>query len=162
MLESSAMTHKLKQRIKQTADFESAANEALLNLMVAADVVRKRIDRVCARFGVTLGQYNVLRILRGIHPQGHPRCEITARMLEDAPDVTRLVDRLERQKLVVRDRSEEDRRHSLARITEKGLQLLVEMEQPMMEVNDFFAEILSDAESRKLTNICEKIYAEKT
>lgn len=155
------MTDKLKQRIKQTADFESPANEALLNLMVAADVVRKRVDRICARFGVTIGQYNVLRILRGVHPEGHPRCEISARMLEDAPDVTRLVDRLEKQKLVERDRSDEDRRHSLARITEKGLRLLDEMEQPMTEENELFANRLSDAESRKLTNICEKIYSDK-
>lgn len=155
------MTHKLKQRLKQNSDFESPVNEALLNLLVAADVVRKRINAVCAEFGLTQGQYNVLRILRGVHPQGHPRCDIAARMLEEAPDVTRLVDRLERQKLVERDRAEDDRRLSIARITEKGLQLLVEAEPQMSEIGKSFANRLSNNEARKLTNICEKIYSEK-
>ncbi len=156
-----AMTHKLKQRLKQNADFDSPVNEALLNLLVAADVVRKRISGVCAEFGLTQGQYNVLRILRGAYPEGHPRCDIAARMLEEAPDVTRLVDRLEKQNLVERDRADDDRRLSIARITEKGLQLLAEAEPQMKEIGKFFENSLSNNEARKLTNICEKIYAEK-
>ena len=82
-------------------------------------------------------------------------------MLEKAPDVTRLVDRLEERKLVERDRSDKDRRHSITRITEKGLRLLVEIEPQMVEGRELFAKCLSDNEARKLTNICEKIYAVK-
>ena len=155
------MIHKLKQRLKQNSDFESPVNEALLNLLVAADVVRKRINAVCAEFGLTQGQYNVLRILRGVYPEGHPRCDVVARMLEEAPDVTRLVDRLEKQKLVKRDRVEDDRRLSITKITEKGLQLLAEAEPQMMKIGKFFENYLSNNEARKLTNICEKIYADK-
>ena len=156
-----AVTHKLKQRLRQNADFDSTVNKALLNLLVAAHVVRKRINGICAEFGLTQGQYNVLQILRGAHPEGHPRCDIAARMFEEAPDVTRLVNRLEKQKLVERDRAEDDRRLSIARITEKGLHLLAEAEPQMKEIDKFFENRLSNNEARKLTNICEKIYAEK-
>jgi DNA-binding MarR family transcriptional regulator len=151
----------LKKRIKQTADFASPVEEALLNLMVAADHVRGRFDRVCSNFRITHGQYNVLRILRGVYPKGHPRCEIAARMLEKAPDVTRLVDRLETQGLVERDRSEEDRRLSLTRITKKGLKLLDEMDSTFAEASRYFSERVSRRDCRELTRICEGIYAEE-
>lgn len=155
------MGEALKRRIKQTADFASPTEEAMLNLMVAADYVRARLDRVCAEFGVTHGQYNVLRILRGVHPEGHPRCEIVARMLEKAPDVTRLVDRLEAQGLVTRDRSEADRRLSVTRITPKGLELLGRMETPMAEINRHFGELVSRRDCRELSRICEGVYGEE-
>jgi DNA-binding MarR family transcriptional regulator len=150
----------LKKRIKQTADFESPVEEAMLNLMVAADHVRARLDRVCADFRITTGQYNVLRILRGAHPNGHPRCEIAARLIEKAPDVTRLVDRLETQGLVERDRSEEDRRLSLTRITKKGLGVLDKMDNALTETNRYFSERVSRRDCRELSRICEGIYAE--
>ena len=150
----------LKKRIKQTADFESPVEEAMLNLMVAADHVRARLDRVCADFRITTGQYNVLRILRGAHPDGHPRCEIAARLIEKAPDVTRLVDRLETQGLVERDRSEEDRRLSLTRITKKGLGVLDKMDNALAETNRYFSERVSRRDCRELSRICEGIYAE--
>jgi DNA-binding MarR family transcriptional regulator len=151
----------LKKRIKQATDFASPAEEAVLNLMVAADHVRSRLERVCTDFGITPGQYNVLRILRGAHPAGHPRCEIAARLVEKAPDVTRLVDRLEAQGLVSRDRSEEDRRLSVTRITRKGLGLLERMEPAMEEANRYFKERVSRQDCRVLTRICEGIYAEE-
>lgn len=154
------MGEALKKRIKQTADFASPAEEAILNLMVAADHVRSRFDRVCSDFRLTHGQYNVLRILRGVYPEGHPRCEIAARMLEKAPDVTRLVDRLEAQGLVERDRSGEDRRLSLTRITKKGLSLLEEMDSTFEQVGRYFSERVSRRDCRELTRICEGIYAE--
>ena len=152
------MSSALKRRIKQTADFESPAVEAMLNLLVAADHVRAAIERVAAKFGITHSQYNVLRILRGAGTEGLPRCEIAARMLERAPDVTRLLDRLEKQELVLRERSAEDKRHSLARISVKGLQMLEEIEPEIAAETDLFGERLSFAECVALTSICEKIY----
>jgi DNA-binding MarR family transcriptional regulator len=154
------MGHALKKRIKQTADFNSPAEEALLNLMVAADHARNLLNRACDGCGITPGQYNVLRILRGAHPEGHPRCEIAARLIENAPDVTRLVNRLEAQGLAERDRSEKDRRLSLTRITKKGLALLGAMEPRMAEMNRYFSERVSRRDCRELTRICEGIYAE--
>ena len=153
------MGEALKRRVKQER-FDSPAHEAMLNLMVAADHVRERVDRVCSEYGITHGQYNVLRILKGVSPEGHPRCEIAGRMLERAPDVTRLVDRLETQGLVERDRSEEDRRLSITRITPKGLDLLLQMQPRLEEVHRYFSERVSRRDCRELSRICEGIYAE--
>jgi DNA-binding MarR family transcriptional regulator len=154
------MGEALRRRIKQ-ARFDSPAQEAMLNLMVAYDYVRRRIDRVCESHGVTHGQYNVLRILRGAHPGGHPRCEIARRMLERAPDVTRLVDRLERQGLVERDRSDEDRRLSITRITKKGLKLLERMNPELEEMYGHFSSRVLRRDCRELSRICEGIYADE-
>jgi DNA-binding MarR family transcriptional regulator len=155
------MGEALKQRIKQER-FESSLQEAVLNLLVAAGHVREQLDRVCAEFDVTHGQYNVLRILRGAHPEGYPRCEIANRMLERAPDVTRLIDRLEQRGLVERGRSEEDGRMSITRITKAGLDLLDRMAPRINDVNAHLAERISLRDRRDLSRICEGIYGEST
>jgi DNA-binding MarR family transcriptional regulator len=151
----------LRRRIKQETPFRDSGSEAFLSLLVAADVLRSRFDRICAEFGITHGQYNVLRILRGAHPTGHPRCEIAARLLERAPDVTRLVDRLAAQGLVERSKSREDRRVSLTRITEKGLALLDEMEPSVAAFNEDFGARVSARDRRELDRICEGIFADE-
>jgi DNA-binding MarR family transcriptional regulator len=153
------MGEALKRRIKQ-ANFESPLQEAMLNLMVAADFVREQIDRTCAAHGITRGQYNVLRILKGVYPQGHPRCEIAGRMLERAPDITRLVDRLEKQGLAERDRSDADRRHSITRITKKGLALVEAMNADAAEMFKLFSARLTRHDALALSRICEGIYEE--
>lgn len=150
----------LARRIKQTRPLPPS-EEALLNLMIAADHIRARIDRACGNFGITNGQYNVLRILRGAYPDGHARREIATRMLERAPDVTRLVDRLEAQGLVERSRAEQDRRLSISRITETGLDLLERMAPAIDEVNRYFGKRVSRRDCRELTRICEGLYGEE-
>ena len=153
------MGEALKKRIKQN-NFESSIQEALLNLLVAANDVREQVDRACSDHGVTLGQYNVLRILKGAHPHGHPRGEIADRMIERSPDVTRMVERLEQRGLVARDRSEEDRRLSITCITPKGLELLDQLRPRIDEVHRYFAERVSLRDRRELSRICEGIYGE--
>lgn len=155
------MSDVLKKRIKQSSDFESPVNKAILNLMVATDYVRVISERICAEFNITPGQYNVLRILRGAGYAGHPRYEITERMVERAPDVTRLIDRLEKQDLVVRDCCSEDKRRSITRITGKGLKLLDEMQPKVDEMTADLSEKVSLPEWIALSGICEKIYKEK-
>ncbi len=154
------MSETLKRRIKQTADFESIEMEAMLDLLVAADFLRKRLKGVFQQYGLTNGQYNVLRILRGAHPEGHPRCEIAVRMIERSPDVTRLVDRLEENGLVVRDRAAEDLRIALTRITEKGVRLLNKIDAETTQGDYFPDDRISEEDCRELSRICEKIYSE--
>lgn len=154
------MGEALKRRIKQTADFANPAQEAMLNLIVAADYVCVRLERVCAEFGITRPQYNVLRILRGVYPGGHPRAEIAARLLASAPDVTRLVDRLQTQGLVERERVEEDRRLSIARITKKGLRLLEQIQPHISAEHQRFSRRVSQRDCLELSRICETIYDE--
>src|SRR5258708_23607153 len=152
------MGEALKRRIKQ-ARFENPQQEALLNLVIAGNYIREQLERAVGEHGITLPQYNVLRILRGVFPEGHPRCEIATRMLDRAPDVTRIIDRLEEKNLVERDRAGKDRRHSLARITRAGLRLLEAMEATIQLA---FGPLrrLSVRDCRELSRICEAIYDE--
>ena len=133
----------------------------MLNLLVAAGHVRQLVDETCADFEITGGQYNALRILRGAHPKGYPRCEIAARMVERAPDVTRLIDRLERRGLVERARVPEDRRLSITRITRAGLDLLRRVDPQVHEIQRRFAARLSARDLRELSRICEATYTEE-
>jgi DNA-binding MarR family transcriptional regulator len=153
------MGEALSKRIQQNR-FESPSQEAVLNLFVAADYLREKLEAVCAQFNITPGQYNVLRILRGAYPNGHSRCEILQRTIERAPDITRLVDRLEVNGLVERDRSETDRRLSISRITKEGLDLIQQMEPAMQELHNHFANRVSLRDCRELSRICEGLYGD--
>jgi DNA-binding MarR family transcriptional regulator len=117
----------IRSRIAQR-QFKHAAEEALVSLLVAAGQYGQRLNDLCREHGITHDQYNILRILRGVHPEGHPRFEIAKRLVSRAPDVTRLIDRLERQGLVARGWSSENRRHSIATITKDGLDVLAAIE----------------------------------
>lgn len=147
----------LRQRIKQTR-FDSPAHEAVLNLLVAAAHVRQLVDEAVGAYGLTQAQFNVLRILRGAHPGGYPRGEIATRMIDRAPDVTRLIDRLERQGLVERARSGADRRQSMAVITGQGLDLLSRIDPAVTRAQKVVGRRLSTNDLRQLSRICERIY----
>jgi DNA-binding MarR family transcriptional regulator len=150
----------LAQRIKQTKEFDSPAQEAMLNLFVAAAHVRRDIEQVCQDFDIHFSHYNVLRILRGVHPEGHARCDIIERMIDPSPDVTRLTDKLVGRELVRRARSEEDRRVTIHTITEKGLALLDEMQPDITAIQEKFGERVASRDLEHLSRICEGIYSE--
>ncbi len=144
---------------KRIQDSSSPAMEAMTNLLVAAGYLRDKLEVTCETFGVTLSQYSVLRILREAHPRGFSRTEIVRRMVEKAPDVTRLVDRLEQQRLVDRHRPAEDRRLSVTRITDAGLTLLNQVEPRVHAVEDrYFASRVGELDCQSLSRICEGIY----
>ena len=151
------MTQALSRRLKQ-ARFTNAQQEALLSVMVAAGTIYDAIDKVCERHGLTRSQYNVLRILRGVYPEGHPRCEIALRMIERAPDVTRLVDRLQVQGLVRRNRGDSDHRQVIARITSKGLKLVESIQPEMEEQGTSLLGKLADKECHELSRLCALIF----
>jgi DNA-binding MarR family transcriptional regulator len=148
----------LSQRLHQ-AQFENCEQEAVLNLFVSVSYIRQRLNTLLGKYGITMTQYNVLRILRGVHPEGHPRCEIMARMLEPSPDATRLIDRLVRARLVERAGARGDRRMSVARITTKGLRLLEEIGPLVAKEQNEVLKHLSESECRELSDLCEKIYS---
>ena len=91
----------LNKRLKQKK-FKNVDHEAFLNLFIASNYLRGKIEMVCNEQGITHSQFNVLRILKGAHPNGYPRGEIISRMVEPSPDVTRLIDRLIKEGLVER------------------------------------------------------------
>lgn len=149
----------LRDHIKQTVPFEDRAQEAMLNLFVAAAHVRRRVEQVCQEYNLQFSHHNVLRILRGVHPDGHPRCEISERMLDPSPDVTRLIDKLVDRGLVERSESPEDRRMTIHTITDEGLHLLEELDPKVRDVQRWFDERVSERDLRHLSRICEGIYA---
>jgi len=152
------MTEALSRRLKQEK-FDSPAQQALLSVIVAANALNDLMDRLCEKHRITRVQYNVLRILRGIHPYGHARSEIACRMLDRASDVTRLVDRLQARRLVKRFRGSQDQRQVVTCITAKGLKLLDSM-QPSIdgEVTSLLGR-LSDDDCRELSRLCALIFA---
>ncbi len=152
------MGQMLRRRLRQQR-FDNPAHEALLNVLVASEFLRRRTGEICAAYTISPGQYNVLRILGGAQPGGLPRCDVAARLIEHAPDVTRLIDRLVRAGLVRRGVSGEDRRRSIAAITPAGLRLLERMRPAMDAVTAEVADRLGPAGSRKLSILCERIYA---
>ena len=150
---------RLGEKIKQTKSFESKAQEAMLSLIVAAVEVRDQAERVCREHGLSFSHYNVLRILRGAPAAGYPRCDIIDRMLDPAPDVTRLIDTLVEKGLVKRERSTEDRRRTLHWVTDAGLKLLAEMQQQMADIHARFGERFSESELDELMSLLDRVYA---
>jgi DNA-binding MarR family transcriptional regulator len=148
----------LSKRLKQEK-FESVEQEAVLNILVASSHIKSKVEIACAKFGISLSQFNVLRILNGKYPEGYPRGDIILRMIEPAPDVTRLIDRLIKANLVERYYSSEDRRLSLARITKKGKSLLKRIKPEIDSLNSLVSDNLNKAESKQLSVLLEKVYA---
>ena len=151
------MTEALQRRLKQSR-FTSPQQEALLSLAVAAGAMNDLVDEICERHGLTRSQYNVLRILRGVHPEGHSRCEVACRMVDRAPDITRLVDRLQARGLVRRTRGGSDQRQAIARITSKGLRLLETMQPELEAQTATRLGKLSDKDCNELSRLCAMIF----
>jgi len=153
------MGEMLGRRLLQTR-FEGPHHEALLALLLANACVEEMLDDAFEGTGMTVPQYNVLRILNGVYPGAHPRGEIARRMVRRAPDLTRMLDRLVRMGLVEREKGDLDHRQSLARITPKGRELLQHMHPKVQHLNQILSHRLNEQEARALVELLEKIYGE--
>ena len=140
----------IQDEIRQTRPFASQAEEAVVALMRTADLVRRAIAAVVEDRGITLQQYNVLRILRGAGDAGMPTLDIAERMLDQTPGITRLIDRLELKQLVSRERCATDRRQVFCRITPRGLELVGALDQP---VHDADLEAMSPLSDRQMSQL---------
>ena len=125
----------LQAEIRQTRPFESLEQEALLSLERTAAVLLHRLADTFKEHGITAAQYNVLRILRGAGAEGLCRNDISARLVAQVPDVTRLIDRLVESGLVERERNGADRRMVTTRITKDGLALLAQLDLPVADAH---------------------------
>jgi DNA-binding MarR family transcriptional regulator len=144
--------------IQQTRPFRSLGHEASIALALTAEIARWPFQDLLARRGkVTAQQYNVLRILRGAGPDGLCTLTIADRMVERTPGVSRLVDRLATKGLVARERSREDRRQVVCRITAKGRKLLAELDEPVNELDDRMFSCLTKTETRTLISILNRV-----
>jgi DNA-binding MarR family transcriptional regulator len=150
----------LLERLKQGRPFSGPVEESLINLLLASAWLEERIGEALEPVSISHAQYNVMRILRGAHPDGHPRCEIAARLIVRAPDVTRLVDRLVRRGLVTRGRGQHvDRRQSVARLTAKGLALLKRADQSLVAVRNEVEGRMGARRSAELSRLCEALWS---
>ena len=147
---------RLQREILQSKPFPSRRQEAVLGLLKTADLLRREIGKVLAPQGVTNQQYNVLRIRRGAGPEGLPTLEVARRMIEDAPGITRFMDRLEGQGLLRRERDSKDRRQVFCFITEKGLELLESLDEPVTRWNEKSLEKLSEEEVGELISLLDR------
>ncbi len=145
----------LKHEIAQQRPFSSPQEEALLNLMRTADCLNRSFHRHTREFGITGTQYNVLRILRGAHPEGLPCSAIGDRMITAEPDITRLLARLKTLKLVRQQRDRQDRRVVLTQISEAGLALLQQMDPLVLQMPKDLLGHLRDEEIAELSRLLE-------
>lgn len=143
----------LREELKQTRPFHSPAHEAVLSILRTAAVVQRHISQVVEAGGVTIQQYNVLRILRGAGEAGLPTLAIRDRMVEEAAGITRLLDKLEKAGHVVRERSTPDRRQVLCQITPSGLTLLETLDEPVDAVNTMALGELSEEQQKMLIEL---------
>jgi DNA-binding MarR family transcriptional regulator len=138
----------------------SHTKAAVLGIIRAADVLRRRGAALFEPYGITLQQFNVLRILRGARPDGLCTLTIARRMIEQAPGITRLIDRLEAKQLVVRVRSSEDRRQVWCRITPAGLRLLARLDEPVAALDRQAVAGLPRADQMRLAELLRAIHRE--
>ncbi len=151
------MPSKLRDEIKQVKPFESLESEVILNLMRTTDALARGGEEILRLVGLSPNQYNVLRILRGAGQQGLCCREVADRMITRDPDITRLVDRLERRGFLTRSRESKDRRIITVRITLDGLKTLKELDRPMEEYNRNRLSHMDKADLRKLLEMLEAV-----
>ena len=147
----------IREEIKQSKPFRTRSQEALLALLRTADDAKRFAAHALEPAGVTLQQYNVLRILRGAGRQGLPTLAVAERMIERTPGVTRLIDRMEKKGWVVRVRCMEDRRRVWCRITESGLALLADLDAPIDAVDDSLSDALAESEIGELIDYLDRL-----
>lgn len=111
--------------------FDSLEQEAFLGLWRTYDRLRALEDELFGRFDLTPQQYNALRLLRGEHPDKLRTLDLAARLVSRAPDITRLLDKLDQRGLIERDRPADNRRIVRVGITAAGIALLDELQEPL-------------------------------
>jgi DNA-binding MarR family transcriptional regulator len=129
----------------------------VVSLLRTADQLKRDLACVVEPHGLTLQQFNVLRILRGAGPGGLPTLDIAERMIEQAPGITRLLDRLEKKALVGRERCPQDRRQVLVAITRGGLRLLARLDGPVAEADDALLARLGSRRAITLIRLLEAV-----
>lgn len=148
----------LHDELKMTKPFKTVEEEALLNILRTAAVLDHNGAEALKPFGLTPTQYNVLRILRGT-PEGLCRNEVGERLVTRVPDVTRLLDRMERCGLVQRQRNGDDRRYVSTRITDKGMKLVDKLDNVLPAIHARQMGHLGEKKVRDLIRLLTEVRA---
>ncbi len=137
-------------------------NRIFVALLQAANTLGQEAEQLLKASGLTGAQYNVLRILRGAEPEGLPCRGIGDRMISHDPDMTRLLDRLEKRGLITRVRQTDDRRVVKTRITPQALSLLKTLDRPIRELHKRQFRHMSAARLKILSDLLEEVRVRKT
>ncbi len=148
---------KLQAEISQSKPFESLQEEAALALARTHDELRRQYDGFFKRYDLTGTQYNALRILRGAGEAGLPCSDIGQRMITRDPDITRLMNRLQKRGLCTRERDRLDARVIRTRITAAGLKLLKEIDEPIRELNRTLMSHMSESRLQSLIRLLDEV-----
>ena len=146
---------RLQDELKKKQPFDLPEQEAMLNILRTSDRFQNRFGRLFREYDLTHSQYNVLRILRG-EGKPMPCLEIGDRMIQVVPAMTGLLDRLEKQGLVQRERCTEDRRVVYVDLTDAARELLKSMGDPVTELHKQLLGHLTQAELKELSRLLEK------
>ena len=143
----------------QSHNFKSENQKAGLHILFTAYQLKCKVSATLKPFDLTAEQYNVLRILKGKHPETMCVKDIAGRLIERSSNVPRIIDRLVAKKLVKRTQSKEDKRETMMALTEKGLALL---ESSSQQMNETFEGILrlNNEEAKTLNDLLEKVNKE--
>jgi DNA-binding MarR family transcriptional regulator len=151
------MSPSLQQELRQSKPFSSLQQEAYLSVVRTTSTLTDQVEDLLKPYGISGTQFNVLRILRGAGEGGLCRNELRDRMLTRMPDMTRLLDRMEEAGLVTRSRERDDRRMVLTRISDRGRELLKQVDRPVSELHRQQLARLTDTQLRSLIDLLEKL-----
>lgn len=146
----------IEEDIKQRT-FKTNLEKAVVNILYTYNWLRDRSQTTYKPYGIKMQHYNVLRILKGKHPEAVSPGEIKEVMLDKAPDLTRLLDKLVDMQLVDRQLCPQNRRRMDVTITTSGLDLLELLTREQEKLNKNIAERLSEQEAGQLSNLLDKI-----
>jgi len=147
----------VKQRVPKPRPSLPLEDQVFIAVLRTADALSQQAEQVVRARGLTGAQYNVLRILRGAEPEGCACREIGERMISHDPDMTRLLDRMEKRGLVTRERQSQDRRVVKTRITPAGLELLNSLEQPVHKLHKRQFAHLAASRLKALSELLEDV-----
>ena len=151
----------MNSRRKSSSPSLSLENRVFVALLQTADALSQEAEQALKAAGLTGAQYNVLRILRGAEPQGLACSGIGDRMISHDPDMTRLLDRMEKRGLITRERQTDDRRVVKTRITPQALSLLKTLDQPVRELHKRQFRHIRASRLKTLGALLEEVRARK-
>jgi MarR family transcriptional regulator, organic hydroperoxide resistance regulator len=140
-------------------DLPSLEARVFVALLTAADRLSQDAEKLVKEYGLTGTQYNVLRILRGAEPAGLACKGIGDRMISHDPDMTRLLDRMDKRGLITRKRQADDRRVVKTRITAQGLEILKKLDNPIQELHKRQFREISAPRLKTLAEALEEVIA---
>lgn len=148
------MVGSIQAEIKQSKPL-TPEQEVLLTVQRTADALERKVAELFKPYGLSGTQYNVLRILRGAGKDGLPCGAIAERMVTRDPDITRLLDRLDKMGFIARERGQKDRRVVYTTITDAGLKLLKQLDKPVQDLGFALVKNLNKAQMKEMVELLD-------